>query len=441
MARLPIKTFIFIILLAAVCAYIDLPKIKIFGKTFSHPKIQNAYIKRDLEPKLGLDLAGGVQLTLSADMSKVDAADRDSALESAKNVIENRVNGLGVSEPVIQSAKTQGQYRIIVELPGISDIETAVATVKKAAHLEFMVIKKNLPPESSSSAQFDPNSYIATDLTGKDLKRAIAQPSQDPQNPGYVINLEFNSEGTKKLTKITQENLNKSMAMFLDGAPIPEAWPPPTIRAVITDGRPQISGRFDAKSARQLAIQLNAGALPVPLKIESQQQVGPTIGAVSIKESLIATAIGLASVAAFMIIYYGYLGIFATVALTIYTLITFAVYKLIPVTLTLAGIAGFVLSIGMAVDANILIFERMKEEIRWGKPKHDALFAGFDRAWSSIRDSNVSSLITTAILYNFGTGPIKGFALTLAIGILISLFSAITVTKTLLRIFYVRKIV
>ena len=227
------------------------------------------------------------------------------------------------------------------------------------------------------------------------------------------------------------------MAMFLDDEPI--SWPPPIIKALISDGNAQITGNFTAQQAKQLAIQLNAGALPVPFKIESQTRIGPTIGADSIQKSIFATAVGLVSVAIFMIFYYRLLGVFAVLALFIYTLIVLAIFKLIPVTLTLAGIAGFVLSIGMAVDANILIFERIKEEIRWGKGKTEALFAGFERAWSSIRDSNVSSLITTAILFNFGTGPIRGFALTLAIGILVSMFSAITVTRTFIRVFWARQ--
>lgn len=438
MSKLPIKSLIFILLLTALCIYIDIPKFTLFGKTFNHPKIDTKFIKRDLEPKLGLDLAGGVQLTMSADMQGIDPNSRNDALDSAQNIIERRVNGLGVAEPVIQSAKTQDQYRLIIEIPGITDIDQAVATVKKAAHLEFRQLKTNLPPEATLSAVPDPTNFEKTNLTGSDLKLAIAQPSKDPQTPGYVINLEFNGEGAKKFEEITKKNLQRPLAMFLDDNPI--SWPPPTVRSVIADGHAQISGNFDAKSARALAIQLNAGALPVPLKIESQSRIGPTIGAASIQKSVIATIIGLASVAIFMLVYYRFLGIFAVLALFIYTTITYAVFKLIPITLTLAGIAGFVLSIGMAVDANILIFERMKEELRWGKPKHEALFAGFDRAWSSIRDSNVSSLITTAILFNFGTGSIRGFALSLAIGILVSLFSAITVTKTLLRIFYVRKI-
>jgi preprotein translocase subunit SecD len=436
MFKNPRITFALIIILTILAIYIDLPKVSIFGYNLSHPKIQNNVIQKDLEPKLGLDLAGGVQLVLSADMKNIAQSDRDSALASAQSVIENRVNSLGVAESTIQTAKASGQYRLIVEMPGISDVDQAVATVKKTAHLDFRIIKKDAPPEATLAAA--PDYFVSSGLSGKDLTRATANPSQDPQSPGYVVSLEFNGDGAKKLEQITTQHLNQPMAMFLDDQPI--SWPPPTIRAAIADGHAQISGHFDAKSAKQLVVQLNAGALPVPLVIESQTRVGPSLGRDAIDKSILATVIGLASVAIFMIAYYQVLGLFAICALAIYTFLVFAIFKIIPVTLTLAGIAGFVLSIGMAVDANILIFERIKEEISWGKPKLEAFFAGFDRAWTSIRDSNVSSLITTVILFNFGTGQIRGFALTLAIGILVSMFSAITVTRTILRVFWIRKI-
>lgn len=433
MFKNPRVTLLAIIAITLLALYVDIPKIKLFGRDIIHPQINTNFLRRDLEPKLGLDLAGGVQVTMSGDMSSLDPADRDDALESAKNIVENRINGLGVSEPHIQTAKTETDYRLIIELPGITDIDAALTTIRRAAHLEFRVVSPNAPPEATIQAL--PEHYIPSGLTGKDLKRASAQPSQDPQSPGYVVSLEFNEEGAKKLEEITRTNLQKPMGMFLDEEPI--SWPPPIIQAIISDGNAQITGNFDSKSAKQLAIELNAGALPVPFRVESQTRVGPTIGADSIQKSIYATVIGITSVAVFMIVYYRLLGLFAVFALLIYTLLVFAIFKVIPVTLTLAGIAGFVLSIGMAVDANILIFERMKEELRWGKPKHEAFFAGFERAWSSIRDSNVSSLITTAILFNFGTGSIRGFALTLAIGILVSMFSAIVVSKTLIRNFWV----
>lgn len=439
MPRNPRIVLLFIITLTLLAFYIDLPKVKIFGKEITHPAINLTGFKRDLEPKLGLDLSGGVQLVMSADMTNINSEDQESAIESAKNIIENRINSLGVAESTIQTAKSGDQHRLIVELPGISDVDTAVATVKKTAHLEFRTLKAEFIQEGSFSAL--PQDFEMTGLTGKDLKRAQAAPADQTvavENPGYVVSLEFSEEGAKKLEQISTDNLQKPMAMFLDEEPV--SWPPPIIQSIITSGQAQISGNFTSDEARQLAIQLNAGALPIPLKIESQSRVGPTIGQVAIDKSVFATTIGILSVAIFMLAYYRVLGIFAVSALIIYTLLVFAIFKIIPVTFTLAGIAGFVLSIGMAVDANILIFERIKEELKLKRPKHDAFFTGFDRAWTSIRDSNVSSLITTFILFNFGTGPVRGFALTLAIGILVSMFSAIIITRTFLRIFWVRKI-
>ena len=434
MPKSPRISLLFIILLTLAAIYVDLPKLNFGDKYFVHPQPLKNFTKRDLEPKLGLDLSGGVQLTMSADMTNIPQEDRDDALESAKNIVENRVNALGVAEPVIQTTKTGDQFRLIVELAGVSDIDQAVALVKKTAHLEFKTLKPDAPPEATFAAL--PDFYQSSGLTGKELKRAQAQPSQDPASPGYVVALEFNQEGATKFEEITRNNLGKPVAMTLDD----EIISAPIVNAIISDGNAIITGNFTSQEARQLAIELNAGALPAPLKIESQTRVGPTLGASSIARSIFASVVGLAAVCFFMVVYYRMLGIFAVFALLIYTALVFSIFKLIPVTLTLAGIGGFVLSVGMAVDANILIFERIKEELRWGKPKHEALFAGFSRAWSSIRDSNVSSLITTVILFNFGTGPIRGFALTLAIGILVSMFSAITVSRTLLRFFWVRRV-
>ncbi|MDP2632748.1 MAG: protein translocase subunit SecD [Candidatus Curtissbacteria bacterium] len=434
MSKSPRKTLFLIIALTLLALYVDLPRLSFKNLYFVHPEPLKNFIKRDLEPKLGLDLAGGVQLTMSADMSQIEAGNRDDALESAKNIVENRINSLGVAEPQVQTAKTNDQYRLLIEIPGITDIDKAVAIVKKTAHLEFRTIKADAPPEATLGAF--PDYFESSGLTGAQLKRTQAQASQDSQKPGYVVAIEFNDEGAKKFEEITRNNVGRQVAIFLDEDMISA----PVVNTVISEGRGIIEGNFSSQGARQLAIELNAGALPAPLKIESQSRIGPTIGVDAIHKSITATIIGLTSVAIFMVFYYETLGIFAVVSLLIYSLITLAVFKLIPVTLTLAGIAGFVLSIGMAVDANILIFERIKEEMKWGKPKHEALYAGFNRAWTSIRDSNVSSLITTVILFNFGTGSIRGFALTLAIGILISMFSAITVSRTLLRIFWVRKI-
>ena len=435
MLKKPRLIVLIIIALTLLSLYVDLPKFKIFGQYFTHSKFVTNVIKRDLEPKLGLDLAGGVELTMSADMSNIDFASRDDALESAKNIVENRINAYGVSEPVIQTGKKGGQYRLIVEMPGVSNADEVIAALKKVAFLEFKTLPKDFSKEATAEIEISPDVFISTGLTGNDLRRATASPSQDSQTPGYVVNLEFNSEGAKKFEEITKNNLDAPVAIFIDG----ELKQAPRVQSVISDGKAIITGNFDSKQAKEIAIELNSGALKTPLKIESQSRVGPTIGQSSIQKSIFATVVGLTSVAIFMIFYYRVLGLFAIAALFIYTLLVFAIFKLVPVTLTLAGIAGFVLSIGMAVDANILIFERIKEELRWGKPKLEAFFAGFERAWPSIRDSNVSSLITTAILFNFGTGPIRGFALTLAIGILVSMFSAITVTRTFLRTFWIRK--
>lgn len=427
-------TFILILALSLLTILIDVPKFNFLNREFNHVTINTPFFKRNLEPRLGLDLAGGVQLTLSADMKDVEENSRADAIESAKNIVENRINSLGVAEPVVQTAKTQDQYRLIVEIAGISDIDQAISTVKKTAHLEFRTVRGDVSEEATPQSLEEV--YQPSGLTGKDLNKATAQASRDPNSPGYVVSLEFNNEGAKKFEEITKNNVGKPVAIFLDGSLISA----PTVQNVIADGNAQISGSFSSEEAKQLAIELNAGALPVPLKIESQTRVGPTLGSQYVEKSLFAAAVGIIAVSIFMIFYYRVLGIFAVTALIIYSMIVFAIFKIIPVTLTLAGIAGFILSVGMAVDANILIFERIKEERRWGRPKHEAFYSGFNRAWSSIRDSNVSSLITTAILFNFGTGAVRGFALTLAIGILVSMFSAITVSKTLLRLFWVRNI-
>ena len=237
MLKNPRRILLLIVLLTIAAVFLDLPKFKIRNIEISHPKINTKLVKRDLEPKLGLDLAGGVQLTMSADMQNIDPQDRDAALASAKDIVENRIDSLGVAEPVIQTAKTQAQYRLIIEIPGISDIDQAVATVKKTAHLEFKILKKDSSAEATYAAK--PEDFEASGLTGKDLKRAAAAPSQDPGTPGYVVNLTFNQDGAKKLEVITADNLEKPMAMYLDDQPI--SWPPPVIKAVITDGNAQIT--------------------------------------------------------------------------------------------------------------------------------------------------------------------------------------------------------
>ncbi len=431
----------FIVVLTALAVFVDLPKnlppvnlslgkFKIH-RQLTRPTINFAGFTRDLEIKKGLDLAGGTSLTLDADMSKVTPGDRNQSLESLKSIIERRVDLYGVSEPVVQTAKIGDQYRIIVELAGVTDLNQALSLVGKTADLTF---REEIPQEKQSEVAtisallYGPFQKLTT-LTGKDLKLATASFNQQTNEP--IVDLTFNDTGAKKFQDITTPNVGKRIAIFLDDQVLIS----PTVINVINDGRTIISGGFTVAQTKQIATLLNSGALPAPVHVIEQRTVGATLGQQSIDRSLLAGIIGLTIVALFMIANYGKLGLFADLALIIYSLLVLALFKLIPVTLTLAGIAGFILSIGMAVDANILIFERMKEEIRWGRSKLSAIEHGFDRAFPSIRDSNASTLITCFILYWFGTGPVRGFAFTLAIGILVSLFTAVTVTRTFLRTF------
>lgn len=369
--------------------------------------------------KLGLDLQGGTQLILETQMDKIDAASRDSALESAREVIEKRVNLFGVSEAVVQSSKIGEQRRILVELPGLKDASQAANLVGKTAQLEF---RETVGTPSAG-------------LTGADLKKAAVTFGQSGGRSGPQVAIEFTSLGAEKFAEITKRNVGKPLAIFLDDQLVSA----PNVVQEILGGSAVITGQFTTDEAKSLAIQLNAGALPVPIKILEQRSIGPTLGQQSVNKSIVAGSIGLAVIAIYMGLYYGLLGIVADAALIIYTLLVLAIFKtglfvLPPITLTLSGIAGFILSIGMAVDANILIFERMKEEIRWGKSKSLALELGFKRAWTSIWASNVSSLITATILYGMGTSLVRGFAITLAIGVLVSMFTSYVVSRTFLRL-------
>ncbi|MDP1743343.1 MAG: protein translocase subunit SecD [Candidatus Amesbacteria bacterium] len=401
-----------------ISLWANLPsQIKIKNWTWNRPTFPN----RDLNLKLGLDLQGGVHLAYQADVSKIsNSSDQSSAVESTKANIERRINSLGVSEPVIQTSKVGNDYRILVELAGVTDIDNALKLIGQTAQLEFRESKVATP---SAAADF-----VATGLTGADLQRAQVQFGNGKSSVG----LEFTPEGGKKFAEITKRNIDKPLAVFLDEKVVTA----PNVSNAITDGKAVITGNFTVDEAKQLVIQLNAGALPLPIKIVEQRNVGATLGADSITRSLYAGAIGLLVVCIFMIANYGVKGILANIALVLYVFLSLAVIKLVPITLTLAGIAGLILSIGMAVDANILIFERIKEELAWGRPKLSAIELGFHRAWNSIRDSNISSLMTAGILFWFGSGSVRGFALTLIIGVLVSLFSAITVTKFLLNLVY-----
>lgn len=434
-------TFLIII----ICVYIDLPRFPLnihFWKINIEKEIGGGdlnftifgkKVEKRFDLKQGLDLQGGTELVLETDMLNIDPADRDTALDSVKTVIEKRVNFYGVSEPVIQSSKVGDSYRIIVELPGIDDVSEAIELVGQTAKLEF---------RESDDTVTDPTSFIAatksTGLTGSDLKKA--QVVFDPETGEPSVSIEFTSEGSQKFEEITTRLVGKPLWIFLDDSPVSF----PTVNEPISGGKANISGSFSLEEAKYLAIELNAGALPVPIKgIIEQKNIGATLGQDSVRKSIIAGLIGLFSVMIFMFLYYGKLGLIADCGLIIYGLMTLALYKIIPVTLTMSGIAGFLISMGMAVDSNILIFERMKEEIRWGKPWQIALENGFGRAWDSIRDANICTIITGLILFNpfdfkflNSSGPIRGFALTLLLGIGVSLFTGIIVTRTLLRTFY-----
>lgn len=512
------------------------------------PNIHIGNWRRAADLRLGLDLKGGTHLVYDADISKVSDADRQSALGGVRDVIERRINQFGVAEPVIQTNHSGNNWRVSVDLPGVSDVGQAIALIGETPLLEFReqtaptaktaeeqktydaqvitiqkladeVLTKAQATDSDFSAlanqysedpgntgtdekkmggdlgfaqrgQFVPefdtalfdtlkdgqvvqslvktqfgfhiikrieskkeqvngaevvsvrgahilfalpseptvDSFVPTALTGKQLKRAAVQFDQTNGSP--EIALEFNDEGKTLFADITKRNVGKPVGIYLDNAPLSI----PVVQQEITGGTAVITGSFSVKEAKALAQRLNAGALPIPITLTSQQTIGPSLGRDAIDRSLFAGVVGIALVIIFMLAFYRLPGLIASIALGVYTAIVLAIFKLWPVTLTLAGVAGFILSIGIAVDANILIFERTKEELRRGRELMPALEDGFVRAWLSIRDSNVSGLLTTLILYTFGTGIIKGFALTLAIGITVSMFTAITVTRTFLRL-------
>lgn len=429
----PILWFIIFVIIFSL--FINLPPSNLSIKVFNNKFNLTNYIGK-FPLKLGLDLQGGTQLVLETKMDKIPSDQRDTALESAREVIERRVNLFGVSESLVQSSKVGEKRRILVELPGVKDASTAANLVGKTAQLEFRELPATASADASASAITAIFNATSTGLTGTDLKKATASFGDDGSGrSGPVVQLEFTSEGAKKFAEITKRNINKPLPIFLDETPVSA----PVVRQEIIGGNSVISG-LGRDEAKNLAIQLNAGVLPVPIEIIEQRSIGASLGSESVQKSILAGIIGIITVMIFMILYYGWLGLIADMALIIYSLVVLAIFRsglflIPPVTLTLAGVAGFILSIGMAVDANILIFERMKEERRWGRSPKQALELGFKRAWSSIRDSNISSLITAGILYFLGTGLVRGFALTLAIGVLVSMFSAIVVTRTLLRIF------
>ena len=350
---------------------------------------------RDLEIKQGLDLKGGTQIVLEAQVQDVPESERAAALESAKTVIARRIDLYGISESVVQTAKNDQTYRLIVELPGVTDVNEARALIGQTAKLEFWEMPQDQPPPAGGpESQQPPAQPQPTNLTGQDLQKAAVEFDQTSGEP--VVSLVFTDEGREKFAEITKRNVGQRVGIYLDGTPLTV----PVVQVPITDGRAIISGNMGVKEAKQLAISLNAGALPVGMTVVKEANIGATLGKESIAASVRAGLAGLLAVAAFMIIVYRKLGILADIALVIYGLITMAIYKLFPITLTLPGVAGFLLSIGMATDANILIFERLKEELARGLPLRAAVELGFGRAWDSIKDANVTTLLVAFISYN-----------------------------------------
>jgi preprotein translocase subunit SecD len=383
--------------------------------------------------KLGLDLSGGSHLVFNADTKELAAGEIDGAMTSLADVVERRINLFGVSEPIVQVEKGgvvgAPEHRLIVELPGVTDVKQAVALIGKTPTLEFKLVRDGvdkLTNEQRSKMTVD-QLFATTGLTGRFLKKATLEFNQTTYEPS--VSIAFNPEGSALFAKITRENVNKVLAIFLDGVPIST----PVIQQEISSGNAVINGNFKLAEAKALVRDLNYGALPVPVNLVSTQTVGASLGEGALNASVHAGFIAFIAVAIFLIFWYRVPGLVAALALAIYTVLNLALFKLIPVTLTSAGIAGFILSLGMAVDANILIFERMKEELRRGKLLPEAIKEGFARAWLSIRDSNLSSIITAIVLYYFASTPvIKGFALVFGLGVVLSMFSAITASRTLL---------
>lgn len=406
--------------------------------------------------KLGLDLSGGVELVYKADLSSVKEEDIKNAMDSLRDVIERRVNAFGVSEAIVQVEQKGGitepiEYRLIVELPGVTDVKKAVEMIGQTPKLEFMkersgkdledynkAVEKFKADQTTGKTPVVPAEYLATgiyvptNLNGRFLDRAVLEFDSTTREP--VISLVFNKDGGDLFATLTKENVGKTIAIYLDrdlGNPDPIS--APVVREAILGGKAQITGQFTPQEAKTLVGRLNSGALPVDkLELLSTQTISAPLGAKSLSQGVEASMWGILIIAAFLILWYRLPGIVAVVALSIYIVIMLALFKLFGITLTAAGIAGFILSVGMAVDANILIFERTKEELRKGRAVHDAVREGFARAWTSIRDSNISSIITAIILFWFGTSLIKGFALTFGLGVIVSMFSAITVSRILL---------
>lgn len=390
---------------------------------FVYPK----YVGQSFRPwRLGCDLAGGSYLVYEADLSSVSANDRDSILNGLRDVIERRVNLFGVSEPQVFIAQSGNKANLIAELCGVGNIAEAIRQIGETPLLDFREVEQN----GTSTI------LVLTNLTGRYLVNSQLGFSQNTTKP--EIDFTLNDTGAKIFQQMTRKNLNKPLCVFIDNEPIiPDnlSISCPYVNEEIPNGKAVITGQFDVNLAKKIVARLNAGALPAPINLISQQTISPTLGTDSLKKAIFAGLIGTLLVMLFMLGYYRFFGIFAALALVIYIALTLGIFKIIPITLSLSGLAGFILTIGMAVDANILIFERVKEEIKKGLSWTAAIEEGFRRAWPSIRDSNISTIITAIILYESTSSFVQGFALTLFIGVLVSMFSAITTTRLFLRVF------
>ncbi len=405
--------------------------------------------------RLGLDLSGGSYLVYKADVTDIAPEETSDAMDSLRDVIERRINAFGVAEPNVQTERhTFGvdipEERLIVELPGVTDLDQAIEMIGQTPLLEFKTeapreeldridtelatIMASEIPDLAQVVALQDQRYVATILTGKYLEKSRLEFSQGGvQNGGNIqaqpiIGLSFNEEGSKLFEEMTTENVGKTIAIYLDGQLVSA----PVVNTAIVGGDAIIEGNFTIDEAKIMVGRLNSGALPIPIELISTNTVGPTLGQGAIDAGVRAGMVGFILVALLLILWYRLPGLIAIVALGIYTSLVLWLFKFIPVTLTSAGITGFIISIGLAVDANILIFERMKEELGQGAMIYDAIEVGFKRAWSSIRDSNISSLISTIILFWIGTPLIKGFALTFGIGILVSMLTAISFTRIML---------
>ena len=386
--------------------------------------------------RLGLDLSGGTHLLYKADTSSLGGSDPAQAMDVLRNLIEKRVNPTGSREMVVETntsivSDNLKEYRLSVDLPGITDVTEAINIIGKTPFLEFKVQsdapqKVQVGKDGTVNLNQDDN-FVSTGLTGKYLTSANLEFNQNTGAP--YISLSFDDQGAKLFENITKNNIGKVVAIYLDGKVIQA----PVVRDVISSGKAEITGSYTPKEAKDVADELKFGALPVPISLISTETVGATLGGKAVSAGAYAALIGFILISLFLVVWYRIPGIIATISLGMYVVITLLLYRLIPVTLTAAGIAGFIISIGMAVDATILIFERAREERKRGSGVREALESGFGRAWTSIRDANISSLIIGVILYSVGTSLMKGFAVTFIVGVLISMFTAVTITRLLLR--------